>query len=180
MTTSEELLWRSFTIAQVQDCLADPRKNGVVAEFFAGISPVFPYLNAILPNAMYNLGANSITPKRGARILTFYPRVAVLAKVDGAEEAAEQLRWFQELCNDTRRRRAEITPNYQRRKLLGPLDVYRLLPQLNCKACGEATRMAFAFGLLFEGIPGRVPASSGSAVCRGWQTARGVAGLTLR
>lgn len=150
MTTEEEPFWRSFAIVQVQDCLADPSKNRVVAEFSADISPVFPYLNAILPNAMYNPGANSITLKRGARILTFYPRVAMLAKVDGTEDAAEQLRWFQELCNDTWRRRAEITPNYQRRKLLGPLDVYRLLPQLNCKACGEATCMAFAFGLLFE------------------------------
>jgi ArsR family metal-binding transcriptional regulator len=99
---------------------------------------------------MYNPAANTITLKRGARILTFYPHLAMLAKVDGAADAAEQLRWFQELCNDAWRRRTEITPNYQRKKLLGPLDVYRLLPRLNCKACGEATCMAFAFGLLFE------------------------------
>ena len=32
----------------------------------------------------------------------------------------------------------------------GPLDVYRLLPGLNCEACGEATCMAFTFGLLQE------------------------------
>jgi ArsR family metal-binding transcriptional regulator len=29
-----------------------------------------------------------------------------------------------------------------------PLDVWTLLPQSNCKQCGEATCMAFAFGLL--------------------------------
>jgi CO dehydrogenase/acetyl-CoA synthase gamma subunit (corrinoid Fe-S protein) len=28
------------------------------------------------------------------------------------------------------------------------LDVWTLLPQSNCKQCGEATCMAFAFGLL--------------------------------
>ena len=50
--------------------------------------------------------------------------------------------------NDTWRRREEITPRYERRQLLGPLDVYRLLPKLNCQVCGEATCMAFAFGLL--------------------------------
>ena len=29
-----------------------------------------------------------------------------------------------------------------------PLDVWALLPQSNCKQCGEATCMAFAFALL--------------------------------
>jgi ArsR family metal-binding transcriptional regulator len=52
------------------------------------------------------------------------------------------------LCNDTWRRRGEITPCYERRKLLTPLDRYWLLPRLNCKECGEATCMAFAVALL--------------------------------
>jgi ArsR family metal-binding transcriptional regulator len=31
-----------------------------------------------------------------------------------------------------------------------PLDVWTLLPQTNCKQCGEATCMAFAFALLLN------------------------------
>jgi ArsR family metal-binding transcriptional regulator len=31
------------------------------------------------------------------------------------------------------------------------LDIYWLLPKLNYKACGEATCMAFTFGLLLGG-----------------------------
>lgn len=146
--TDNALLWHSFTITHVLDCIADPTKNRVIAEFSDDISPVFPYLNTILPNLMYNPGANTVTIKREWRILTFYPHVAVMAKVDGAEDAAAQLDWFQDLCNDTWHRRGEITPCYEWRKLLRPLDVYRLLPKLNCKACGEATCMAFAFELL--------------------------------
>ena len=159
------LLLHGFTITHVLDCVADPTtstrlstsKNRVIARFLGDVSPVFPYLNAIVPNLMYNPGANSVTFKRAWRILTFYPHVAVMAKVDGEEDAVAQLRWFQELCNDTWRRRSEtlpngeITPCHERRKLLGPLDVYWLLPKLNCKACAEATCMAFAFGLLLGG-----------------------------
>ena len=145
------LLLHGFTITHVLDCVADPTKNRVIARFLGDVSPVFPYLNAIVPNLMYNPGANSVTFKRAWRILTFYPHVAVMAKVDGEEDAVAQLRWFQELCNDTWRRREEITPCHERRKLLGPLDVYWLLPKLNCKACGEVTCMAFAFGLLLGG-----------------------------
>jgi ArsR family metal-binding transcriptional regulator len=36
----------------------------------------------------------------------------------------------------------------QARRAPRPLDVYTLLPQTNCKQCGEATCVAFAFGLL--------------------------------
>lgn len=146
--SDDGLLWRSFAITHVLDCVADPTKNRVIAELSDDISPVFPYLNAAISNLMYVPGANIVTIKRGVRILTFYPHVAVMAKVDGAEDAAAQLTRFKDLCNDTWRRRDEITPCYERRRLLGPLDVYRLLPGLNCKECGEATCMAFAFGLL--------------------------------
>lgn len=31
---------------------------------------------------------------------------------------------------------------------LNPMDIYKLLPKINCKKCGEATCMSFAFKLL--------------------------------
>jgi ArsR family metal-binding transcriptional regulator len=151
MNQNNNVLLHAFTITHVLDCLADPTKNRVIAEFSDNIAAVFPYLNAVIPNLMYNPAANIITIKREWRILTFYPHVAVMAKIAGAEDAVAQLTWFQELCNETWRRRAEIAPCYEPRKLLGPLDVYPLLPRLNCKACGEATCMAFAFELLLGG-----------------------------
>jgi len=157
VTTSETLL-RGFRVTHVMDCIADPSKNRVIAEFSDHVDAVLPYLNSILPNAMFNPGANTITVKREWRILTFYPHVAVMAKVDGEEDAVAQLTWFQQLCNATWRERERITPCYQARRLLGPLDVYQLLPRLNCKACGQATCMAFAFELLLGGErPSRCP-----------------------
>ena len=140
---------RGFTITHVKDCIADPTKNRIIAEFWDEVDAVFPYLNAVVPNLMYNPGANTVTARRGGRILTFYPHVAVMAKVDGEEDAEAQLIWFQELCNDVWRRRAEIEPCHERRQQLGPLDAYVLLPKLNCGDCGERTCMAFAFRLLF-------------------------------
>ena len=147
-TAQEAALWRSFRITHVLDCLADPSKNRVIAEFSDDISPVFPYLNAIMPNLMYNPAANTVTLKRGVRILAFFPRVAVMAKVNGAEDARAQLAWFREVVNETWRRRGGIEPRYERRRLLGPLDACLLLPRLNCGGCGERTCMAFAFALL--------------------------------
>jgi ArsR family metal-binding transcriptional regulator len=143
-----EFLLRGFTITRIRDCIADPNKNRVIAELSDDVSPVFPYLNATISNLMYNPGANTVTFRREGRLLTFYPHVAVMAKVDGEEDAWRQLEWFRQLCNRTWQKRHEITPSYQRQILLRPLDVYVLLPRKNCKACGEATCMAFAFALL--------------------------------
>ncbi|MHB0876314.1 MAG: (Fe-S)-binding protein [Anaerolineae bacterium] len=144
----QDVLWRDYRIVQVVDCIADARKTRVVADLSDDISPVFPYLNRLMPNLLYNPGANAVTLRREWRILTFYPRVAMMAKMDGPEDARVQLEWFRGLCNDTWRRRAAIEPSYEHRVLLRPLDAYLLLPRLNCRDCGEATCMAFAFGLL--------------------------------
>ena len=44
--------------------------------------------------------------------------------------------------------RHELKPLTQPRRAPRPLDVWTLLPQSNCKQCGEVTCMAFAFALL--------------------------------
>ncbi len=145
---TEEPLWHDFTITHVLDCIADPTKNRVIAQLSDDISPAFPYVNAVLHGVLYNPEAQTLTVRRGTRILAFYARLAIMAKVDGEPDAVAQLTWFRDLCNDLWRRREELTPRLETQRLLGPLDIYVLLPRSNCKACGEATCMAFAFSLL--------------------------------
>jgi ArsR family metal-binding transcriptional regulator len=137
-----------YTITHILDCLADPRKVRVIAEADREVGDVFPYLNAILPNVAYSPGANTLTLKRAYRLITLYPHVAVMAKVDGEEDALDVLDWLRELINDTYHRRDEIVPCYEQRRLVGFLEVYLLLPGGNCKACGEATCLAFSVGLV--------------------------------
>jgi ArsR family metal-binding transcriptional regulator len=140
--------FRGYVITHVLDCLADPHKVRVIAEADREVGDVFPYLNAVLPNAAYSPGTNTLTLKRAYRLITLYPHVAVMAKVDGEEDALDVLVWLRELINDAYSRHDEIVPCYEQRRLLGFLEVYRLLPGGNCKACGEATCLAFSVGLL--------------------------------
>jgi ArsR family metal-binding transcriptional regulator len=140
--------FRGYTTTHILDCLADPHKVRIIAEADREVGDVFPYLNAILPNAAYSPGTNTLTLKRAHRLITLYPHVAVMAKVDGEEDALEVLAWLRELINDAYNRRSEIVPCYEQRRLVGFLEVYRLLPGGNCKACGEATCLAFSVGLL--------------------------------
>ena len=64
------------------------------------------------------------------------------------EEGLALLAAVRDLLNCTWARRGEIQPCPEDRKVPRPLDVYELLPRTNCRACGEATCMAFVFGLL--------------------------------
>jgi len=51
---------------------------------------------------------------------------------------------LKDLINDTYRRKQEIQPDYRERKRPDILTIYKLLPQENCKLCGERTCLAFA------------------------------------
>ncbi len=146
--STEAPLWRDFTVTHVLDCIADPEKNRTIATLSDDISPVFPYVNAVMRGVLYNPEAKTLTIRRGPRLLSFYERLAIFAKVDGEEDAVAQLTWFRDLCNDLWRRREELTPRVERQQILGWLDIYGLLPRLNCKQCGDATCMAFACSLI--------------------------------
>ena len=144
----EEPSFRGFIVTHVQACLADPNKIRVIAEATKNVGEILPYLNALLPNATYGLAGPTLTFKRDWRIITLYPHVVVMAKADDEEDALAILEWLRDLINETYRRRDEIMPRFERRRMLGPFDIYALLPRTDCKACGEATCVAFACGLL--------------------------------
>jgi len=137
-----------YVITHVQDCLADPNKIRVIAEAQGIVGDMLPYLNAILPTASYSPDANILMLRRGHRLVTLYPHLAVIAKADDEEDAVRVLTWLRDLINDAHARRDEIMPLYDRRRNVGFLDVYRLLPGGSCKACGQPTCLAFAVALL--------------------------------
>jgi len=139
--------FRGYVITHILDCLADPSKIRVIAEAQDDVGEILPYLNAILPTASYAPGANTLTLKRGHRIITLYPHLVVMAKADGEEDALAILAWLTDLINDAYARRCEIVPCYEHRRTVGFLDIYRLLPGSNCKACGQPTCLAFSVAL---------------------------------
>ncbi len=72
----------------------------------------------------------------------------MITQVADVDEGLALLTAVRDLVNQTWARRDENQPKPEGRRVPRPLDVYELLPRTNCRACGEATCMAFAFGLL--------------------------------
>lgn len=141
-------LLREVRITTFLPCLADPEKLRVVAEFGADIRDALPYLNAILPRAVYNPLTHTLTFQRDGRLITLYPHLVAMAKVWDEEDALATAHWLRDLINHTWQRREGIIPCFERRAALQPLEVYQLLPRTNCRRCGQQTCLALAITLV--------------------------------
>jgi ArsR family metal-binding transcriptional regulator len=139
----------AITLIRTLPCLAEPGKIIVIGEPNATIDAALPLLNAILPNVIsYYPLAGVMTLRRRPGLITLYPRRVPITQVADVDEGLTMLAAVRDLINQAWARRDEIQPKTESRRVPRPLDVYELLPRSNCQACGSATCMAFAFGLL--------------------------------
>lgn len=111
------------------------------------ISEVLPYLNATLRGAVYYPTANALTWKKGGHNIAFHSYEIATSNVEDRDGAERELKELIDLVNRTWERRAEITPDTTTRQRPTPMAVFKLLPQTNCKLCGEPTCFSFALKL---------------------------------
>jgi len=147
---SEQPFVRLLEIVHVVPCLADPSKIRFTAQFDSNVASVFPYLNAILQGAIYNDRGKTLTLRRDGRLITLHPDRVSASKINDIDDARAVVSWLVGLINECDRKRATIQPNYDRRDQLRVIDVVKLLPGTNCRACGLTTCLAFAAQIASE------------------------------
>ena len=108
------------------------------------ISELLPYLNATLKGAVYHPGSKSLTWKKGGHNIAFHSFEIATSNVEDRIGAEKEIKGLVDLANRTWDRRDEITPNTTVRQRPTPMAIYKLLPQTNCKLCGEPTCWIFA------------------------------------
>jgi ArsR family metal-binding transcriptional regulator len=111
------------------------------------ISEVLPYLNATLRGAVYLPDAKALTWKKGGHNIAFHAYEIATSNVEDRQGAEKELKGLIDLVNRTWQRRAEITPDFTTRQRPTPMAIYKLLPNTNCKQCGEPTCYSFALKL---------------------------------
>jgi ArsR family metal-binding transcriptional regulator len=146
------MLLQSYKITRILPCIADPEKIRVIAEVSGEIHKVFPYLNAILKECLFNHPALNLTIKKGEKLITLHANHITLIKIDDEKEAEAILNWVQNLVNETYQNRDNIQPDYTMRQEFKPTDIIKLLPGTNCKKCGFPTCLSFAFKLIKKGV----------------------------
>jgi ArsR family metal-binding transcriptional regulator len=108
------------------------------------LDEVIPFL-ATLPGVIaYNPQARTLTFRRQPGFITLYPNKIYITQVKDAEAGLELLEALKEAINATWEHRDELVAVTTARRAPRHLDIWSLLPQTNCKQCGEATCLAFA------------------------------------
>jgi ArsR family metal-binding transcriptional regulator len=139
----------SLTLTKTLPCLAEPGKIIVIAQPSRNLDGVLPLVAAVAPNVIsFNPVAGTLTLRRQPGFITFYPDKVMIIQVKDTDEGLELLSAVRDLINQCWDKHDTIQPVTTMRRAPRPLDVWTLLPQSNCKRCGEATCMAFALGLL--------------------------------
>uniref|UniRef100_A0A7C3SJE8 Fe-S cluster protein n=1 Tax=Desulfobacca acetoxidans TaxID=60893 RepID=A0A7C3SJE8_9BACT len=119
-----------------------------IATFDADISPVLPYLNAELGGWDYDQRNQVLLLKLSAgKWITLHPHQIAIRGARDIEEAEALLKWIQGQINDIYERREQIEPRYTSQAGLKVMEILKLLPMTNCKACGYPTCMAYAAAL---------------------------------
>ena len=139
---------KSITLCYVAPCMADEKKIRLIGYFNRDITEILPYLNAVIKGASYNKNAAILTYAKERRLINFYNIKVTIAKADDIIDAWLVLDEIKKLINKTYSSRDTITPSYEEKVKVTALQIYGWLPKTNCKACGEATCLAFAVKLL--------------------------------
>lgn len=144
----ESIYLASIALIRTLPCLAEPGKIIVVGKPSRDLSEAIPFL-ATLPGVIaYNPETLTLTFRRQPGFLTLYPDKVYITQVKDAQEGLELLKALTDAINTTWEHRKELTAATTARRAPRWLDILTLLPQTNCKQCGEATCMAFAALLL--------------------------------
>ena len=117
------------------------------ARLTVDLSDVLPYLNATLRGAVYLPSANALTWKKGGHNIAFHTYEIATSNVEDRDEAEKELKGLNDLVNRTWERHADITPDFETHQRPTSMAIYKLLPQSNCKQCGEPTCYTFALKL---------------------------------
>lgn len=128
-------------------CEPGAERYAAKARLTADISEILPYLNATLRGALYLPEAAALTWKKGGHNIAFHAYEIATSNVEDREGAEKELKGLIDLVNRTWERRAEITPDTSTRQRPTPMAIYKLLPNTNCKQCGESTCYSFALKL---------------------------------
>ncbi len=129
-------------------CLAEPGKIIVIGKPSVSLAAVIPYL-ATLPGIIgYNPETLTLTFRRQPGFMTLFPDKVTITQIKDAEEGLGLFSALTDAINAVWDQRAELIAIQTAKRAPHWLDIWRMLPQTNCKQCGEATCMAFAAGLV--------------------------------
>jgi len=139
---------RLINISKLMPCLADANKIRVFAEANRELGEILPYLNMMIPNAMYSKNLGLVAYKKGLSMINIFASGKItVTQVKNEDEALKILEEIRVRLNGIYAKRDKIQLSASKIEI-SVLDVYNYLPKTNCRDCGCESCMAFAIELL--------------------------------
>ncbi len=132
-----------FELAEAA-CAPGSGRYGVRITLVDDISKVFPYLNSILEETVYDRDNAVLTGSHERHLYALRTTEIRVAGLEDVASAPEIVRQAVDLVNRVWRQRDTIQANMSERKVPAVMDVYRHLARTNCRKCGETTCLVFA------------------------------------
>jgi len=147
-TANDERLIRGFRVDLVQPgCHPGSGAFGARVQVKVDLRPVFPYLHALWENANHDPRSEVVLGANAHQRYALRPTEIRIGRVEDSADAHAQAARVVEQINTVWRDRASITPRTTVKRVPAALEIFRLLPQTNCRECGRPTCLAFANGL---------------------------------
>jgi len=119
-----------------------------IATFTVDISPALPYVNAELGGWDYDqINQVLLLKMSDGKWITLHPQKIAIRGARDLAEVKALLAWIQGQVNGIYARRDAIAPRYVSQAGLKVMEILKLTPMTNCKACGFAACMAYAAAL---------------------------------
>jgi len=139
------MLLRDYTFeTMLPECNTFAETINAVASLSDDIGKVLPYLATLIRLCTYDDSSKILTFKLEGKGIAMYPRKITVTRLTDREEAAQVLDKLKDFMNRTYENRHNIEPCCKKGSELKYLDVFKLLPETNCKECGQPTCLAFA------------------------------------
>ncbi len=114
------------------------------AHFEQDVTPVIPYLNAVLGGFEYINDPPTLTLRTQGKLITIHGDKAAINALKDEQEAKKIAEWIKREINAAWENKEKITPDDQNRSKPQLIEILKLLPKTNCRKCGQPTCMVFA------------------------------------
>lgn len=135
-------------VETILPCNLHPERIKVIGKTSVDMAELLPYLVTALrqkgKSVLYNKAAGTLTIKEDLHILSIHARKVAVTYLEDLDQAQKFFSWCQQIVNETAVNKETIEPTLESNKPLTPLEIYHLLPQTNCRRCGQGACLAFA------------------------------------
>ncbi|MDA8163330.1 MAG: hypothetical protein M0022_10590 [Desulfobacteraceae bacterium] len=141
---AEELIESEEPVLEASACHIDRPCYRAKINTENSLCPIMPYVNADAKVILYEPADDVLIFRLDRYKVALRPNELTVGSVPDLIEGRHAVSMAITYLNELWKRRGGVTPNHHARKRPAAFEIYKVLPKSNCKACGEASCLAFA------------------------------------